>query len=151
MRTNTDGLSIIKYCEGLSLYPYRCPAGVWTIGYGHTHGITEETAPITEDEAEDILRDDLQGFESSVSHLVQVPVDPDGDMFSALVSFTFNLGPSMLASSTLLRKLNREDYFGAAAEFRKWRLAGGEVLKGLVIRRRMEEDLFLRPFGAVRA
>ena len=146
MRTNEAGLAIIRGFEGFEAAPYRCPAGVWTIGYGSTRTpegapVTAETGPITEAEAAAWMARDLERYERAVEAYVTVPVNDN--QFSALVSFTYNLGSGNLRASTLRQKLNRGDYEGAAGEFPKWRRAGGRVLKGLVRRRAAERALFL--------
>lgn len=146
-----DGLLLIKSFEGLYLTAYRCPAGVWTIGYGHTglrHGDGSVRAGrvISKDEAELLLRIDMDYFEGKVVSLVKVPLN--ADQFAALVSFAFNVGEGELKGSTLLRKLNAGDYTGAADQFLRWDKANGKTLRGLTRRRRSERKLFLgiRPF-----
>lgn len=144
-RINEAGLTIVKHFEGLELTAYRDAVGVWTIGYGHTAAAGPPTVyagqRISEAEAEAILRRDLGLFENGVKDLVRVPVN--SNQFSALVSFSFNLGVGALGSSTLLRKLNAGDYQGAADEFPRWVKAGGRILAGLVRRRDAERALFL--------
>ena len=146
MRTGKPGLEIIKHFEGFSSDPYLCPADVATIGYGATYGfdhkrITMDHRPISLEEGEALLAQELRSVERSVRRLVQVALTQN--QFDALVSFTFNLGSGRLQSSTLRSKLNREDYEGAADELPKWRKAGGKVLLGLVKRRAVERKLFL--------
>lgn len=138
-RLGAAGLALIKRFEGFAAKAYLCPAGVWTIGYGHTKGVKAGDT-CTEAEAEQFLRDDAGSAERPVKSLVRVPLNQN--QFDALVSFTFNLGGGNLASSTLLRKLNSADYIGAALEFPRWNKAGGKVLQGLVRRRKAEADLF---------
>jgi GH24 family phage-related lysozyme (muramidase) len=141
---NAAGLELVKHFEGLFLKAYRCPANVWTIGYGHT-GLTHKDGTvkagrvITEAEAEDLLRHDLGKFAKRVEDGVTVPVNDD--QFGALVSFDFNTGGFL--KSTLRNKLNAGDFQGAADEFLKWNKAGGKVLAGLLRRRRSERNLFL--------
>ena len=140
-RVTQAGLDLVKEFEGFRANAYRCPAGVPTIGYGHTKtarmGMT-----ITRERAEQLLRSDLFDAESAVSRLVKVPLS--SNEFSALVSFVFNLGEGNFAKSTLLRKLNAGDKRGAADELPRWNKAGGKVLQGLVRRRAAERALFLR-------
>lgn len=140
MKINQKGIDLIKHFEGLYLESYKCPAGVWTIGYGHTGGVSAGEK-ISGEKAEDLLKGDLEKFEKGVEELVQTDINED--QFSALVSFSFNLGLGNLSKSTLLKKLNAGDYTGAADEFPKWRKAGGKVLQGLVKRRAAERELFL--------
>lgn len=147
MKTSDRGIALIKAHEGLRLTAYTDPVGVWTIGYGHTTAAgppkVERGMKITEAGADAILRQDLAKFERYVLDAVKVPLNQNE--FDALVSFTFNLGPGNLRSSTLLRKLNAGDRAGAADEFLKWTRAGGKTLPGLVKRREAERALFRAP------
>lgn len=138
--TSNPAVELIKRFEGLKLETYKCPAGVLTIGYGHTGADVVCGMKITAEEAERLLRDDLRHFEWRVQQLVTVPLTQG--QFDALVSFAFNVGLGALERSTLLRKLNAEDYKGAAAEFGRWTKAGGKDLPGLIRRRRAERQLF---------
>lgn len=140
MRISDTGIALIKKFEGYSLTAYRCPAGVWTIGYGHTGGVKKGDY-ITREQAEKLLREDLRAFERGVRS--RLTVDVNQNQFDALVSFAYNVGVIALSKSTLLRKLNSGDFEGAAAEFPRWNKASGKVLKGLVKRRKAEQDLFL--------
>lgn len=137
---HTQNLSIIKLSEGLRLEAYLCPAGVWTIGYGHTKGVKKGDF-ITLEEAEMLLREDVKDAENAVNKYVKVGINQN--QFDALVSFVFNLGSGNFKTSTLLRKLNTGDYLGAANEFKRWNKAGGKVLNGLVKRREDEANLFI--------
>lgn len=139
MNTSQKGLDLIKSFEGLRLSAYKCPAGVWTIGYGTTAGVKPGQS-ITKERAEELLRDDVKRFEDQVLRLVKVPLTQG--QFDALVSFTYNLGAANLGNSTLLRLLNAGDYKGAAAQFDRWTKAGGKELPGLVKRRAAERALF---------
>lgn len=147
MKTSDQGIALIKHHEGVRLTAYADPVGVLTIGYGHTSaaGAPQVTRgmKITQAGADAILRQDLAKFEGYVSSAVKVPLNQNE--FDALVSFTFNLGPGNLRSSTLLKKLNAGDRAGAADEFLKWTKAGGKTLPGLVKRREAERALFRTP------
>lgn len=148
MITN-EALELIKKSEGLRLYAYIDAVGVWTIGYGHTSAAGEPKVTkgmrISKEEAESILIDDLKRvYIPAVSRNVKVPLNPN--QFGALVSFTYNLGEGNLQKSTLLKKLNKGDYKGAAAEFPKWVKGGGKTLPGLVTRRKAERKLFEKPY-----
>lgn len=147
MKISEGGLSILKRFEGLRLVAYRDAVGVWTIGYGHTSAAGAPAVyaglTITAQRAEDILVADLRSYEAAVIANVKVPLNQN--QYDALVSFTYNVGPGALKSSTLLKKLNAGDYAGAAAEFAKWNKGGGKVLAGLVSRRAAEAELFNRP------
>jgi GH24 family phage-related lysozyme (muramidase) len=142
MKINQAGLDLIKSFEGLRCNAYKCPAGVWTIGYGHTLNVVRGQI-IDVITAEQLLKQDLQQFERAVDKLITVPLTDN--QFSALVSFAFNCGEGALSTSTLRRKLNGGDYLGAALEFLKWTRANGKVLPGLVRRRNAEKQLFLKP------
>lgn len=138
-----DGLDLIKRFEGFSPTVYICPAGYPTIGYGHLvreHELDRYEQGITEQEAEDLLRRDVQVAERAVLRLIDVPLT-DGQ-YEALVSFTFNLGPGALQRSTLRRKVNREEHADVPAQLRRWVWAGGRKLKGLIVRRNMEALLY---------
>ena len=143
---NERGIEIIKSFEGFSSEPYLCPAKVWIIGQGSTTGsdggpVDPDMEPVTEADADDLLGRDLENSERWVSRLIKKPISEN--QFSALVSFTFNVGCGALQRSTLRMKLNRGEYLGAADEFPKWRRAGGRILAGLVRRRAAERALFL--------
>jgi lysozyme len=147
LKTNADGLKLIKHFEGLRLKAYYDPAGVLTIGYGTTEraGIGAHIHPgmaITEKQAEAWLIATVEKIETMLDRYIDVPVN--GNQYSALVSFVYNEGIGNFSKSTLRRKLNAGDYAGAANEFPKWRKAGGKVLAGLVRRRAAERELFLK-------
>jgi len=141
-RINNDGLNLIKEFEGFSAKPYLCPAGVPTIGYGHTKGVTMNHPEIKKSVAEDMLRDDLRFAENGVEMMVRVPVGDN--QFSALVSLVFNIGHGAFRSSTLLRLLNAAKYDAAAEQFLRWNKAGGKEIAGLTRRRAAEKALFLK-------
>lgn len=150
MKTNQTGLELIKKFEGFSSTPYICPAGYWTIGYGHRINYNEDIhgsmdifkkQGVLQSYAEDLLKQDLISAERAVNKLITSTLNEN--QFSALVSFVFNLGSGRLQSSTLRMKLNRGDYEGAADELLKWTKGGGRTLKGLVARRTEERRLFL--------
>lgn len=136
-----NGLALIKQFEGFSAEPYLCPAGYWTIGYGHViHDPKDYPYSITNDEALELLSHDIMKAENAVLRLISVPLT--NGQFDALVSFTFNLGSGALQRSTLRRKINRADHADAPAEFRKWVWAGGKKLNGLVRRRAAESATY---------
>lgn len=137
---NGSGLAIIKRYEGLELKAYKCPADVWTIGYGSTVGVVPGMV-ITEAEAEERLRRDLARFEKAVAKFCPVATD---NQFSAMVSLAFNIGEGAFGSSTLRRLHSAGDYAGAKAQFARWNRAGGRVLQGLVRRRATEAELYGR-------
>lgn len=158
-------VAIIKQYESLhdgdlaeiGLQPKECPAGIWTVGWGHAlrDPITKEWLKgsegkrkayavyhtLTEVQAEQLLMDDLKEFSEALAKRVQVPIT--SEQFGALISLTYNIGIGAMSTSTLLRKLNLRDYQGAANEFPRWNKSGGRVLRGLVLRRQKERYLFL--------
>jgi len=139
MKTSEPGVELVKSHEGLRLKAYLCPAGVWTIGYGHTR-TAKRGMVITAEKAEDLLLEDLVEAEDAVSSMVDVPLSQG--QFDALVSFVFNLGSGNFKTSTLRRKLNAGDYAGASVEFGRWVYSSGKKLGGLIKRRAEERALF---------
>jgi lysozyme len=138
-----DCLRLVKAFEGFAPSPYLCPAGWWTVGYGHVIKSRDAVPnPITEELAGQILATDIQIAERAVLRLIAAPLT-DGQ-FDALVSFTFNLGAGALQRSTLRRKVNRGEHRDVPAEFLKWVNAGGRRLPGLVRRRQAEAELYRR-------
>lgn len=151
MVTGLAGTNLIKEFEGCKLKAYKCPAGIWTIGYGHTGPDVKENLVITNYQAGALLVGDLQKFENAIKLLVRVPLSQN--QFDALVSFVYNVGPyalynptkpATLQASTLLKKLNAGDYLGAAEEFLRWDKVNGKPLAGLTKRRKAERELFLK-------
>ena len=113
-----DGIDLIKRFEGFSSTVYICPAGYPTIGYGHLVRLGESYTEISETEAEELLRKDVESAERAVIRLVNVPLT-DGQ-FDALVSFTFNLGSGAFQRSTLRRKVNRQAHTEVPAQLMRW-------------------------------
>jgi len=139
---NQRGIEIVKQCEVLRLKSYLCPAGLWTVGYGHTHDV-HPGMMISIDTAEHLLINDLHTSAISVDGLVKVSLSDN--QFSALVSFAFNVGSGAFGKSTLLRKLNAGNYDAVPAELKRWVRGGGKMLAGLVARREKESELWSRP------
>ncbi len=135
---------LIKKYEGLSLKPYICPAGYWTIGYGHVLKKDELSAfknGITKEEAEELLYQDVFKTFSLIYPLVIVKLHPF--CWDALTSFSFNVGVYAFRASSLRKKINRKEFYDAADEFLKWVWIGGQKSKGLERRRKEERELFL--------
>ena len=130
---------MIKYFESCKLTAYQDSVGVWTIGWGHTAGV-KKGDNWTQDEADDILLNDLEKFEGYVNQYVKVPLTQN--QFDALVSWTFNLGPGNLKSSTMLTKLNEKSYDEVPSQMKRSNKAGGKVLRGLERRRNAEAAMF---------
>lgn len=144
MKISQRGLDLIKELEGFSSVPYLCPAGKWTIGYGHVlvdgDGIKKEDK-ITKQQANLLLLKDLKGFENLINNNVTVPLQQG--QFDALVSLTYNIGPQAFRKSTLLKLLNKSDYQAAAAQFARWNKVNKKPVAGLTRRRAAEAALFL--------
>lgn len=139
MKTGSKGIALIKSYEGLKLEAYKCPAGVWTIGYGHTKGVIEGQV-ITKDQADIFLKEDLSDAEKAVN---KQNVLFTQNQFDALVSFTYNLGSGNLEMSTLLKKAKVDpNDVTIKSEFAKWNKAKGEILNGLIRRREAEANLY---------
>lgn len=139
MRVSDICFNKIQEFEGLRLTAYKCPAGVWTIGFGHTKGV-KMGQTITKAQAETLLRGDLLPCEEYVRGL---NLELTQGQFDALVDFCFNLGTAALQRSTLLQKIRtKADELTIRNEFAKWVNAGGVRLQGLVKRRAWEADRF---------
>jgi lysozyme len=139
MNISEEGLSLIKKFEGCELEAYRCSANVLTIGYGHTKGV-EENQEITQEEAEEMLASELGEYEGYINDMVEC--DLEQHQFDALVAWVYNLGPTNLGSSTMLKRLNANDLDDVPAQIRRWNKAGGKVLAGLTRRREAEALMF---------
>ena len=138
-QTSNRGIDFIKGHEGFRAKAYKCPADVWTIGYGHTLNV-KSTDVINKSQGEYFLRQDVEHAEREINkHNLKL----NQNQFDALVSFVFNLGVGNFAKSTLLRKakVNTNDP-SIRNEFGRWVYAGGKVLPGLVKRRNEEADLY---------
>lgn len=138
MKTSQRGINLIKQFEGLRLTTYKCPAGMYTIGYGHTRGVTRGMK-ITEEEASAYLTADLRNSEKAVERYDSI-YHWNQNEFDALVSFTFNCGAANLRSLLRNGRRNRSQIAETLPLYRK---AGGKVLKGLERRRAAEKALFL--------
>ena len=131
---------LCKHFEGLKLKAYKCPAGVWTIGYGHTK-TAKPGMQITVEQAEALLQQDLAEAMLAVLRLCPKAVAKP-KLLAALIDFTFNLGSGNLAASTLRRKINAEELDEVPEQLRRWVRVGGKILRGLVLRREAEIALF---------
>ena len=138
MKTSQRGINLIKQFEGIRLTAYKCPAGVYTIGYGHTRGV-KRGMKITEEEASAYLTADLLNSEKAVERYDSV-YHWNQNEFDALVSFTFNCGATNLRALLRNGRRNRSQIAETLPLYRK---AGGKVLKGLERRRAAEKALFL--------
>ena len=139
MVISTPGIELLTHFEGLKLEAYQDSVGVWTIGYGHTKGVISGMK-ITEVQAKNLLKTELIEYQNYINSMVSVNLDQC--QFDALVCWVYNLGPTNLSNSTLLKLLNQGDKFLIPEQFRRWNKAGGRVLKGLVRRREAEALMF---------
>lgn len=137
MKLGKAGQDLIKHFEGLRLTAYKCPAGVWTIGWGHTAGVKKGDV-ITEQQAQKLFESDMVIYENYVNKLVKQQLNQN--QFDALVSFCYNCGPANLQKLIKNRTLEQ-----IAETMLLYNKGGGVVLLGLVRRRKMERDLFLTP------
>ena len=129
----------VKRGTDITAIPYVCPAGFWTIGYGHLCDAAHP--PITEGEAEIYLTRDLQtALVATLRYCPVLVTEPEGRL-AAIVDFTFNLGAGRLQTSTLRRRVNQRDWPAAGTELRRWVYGGGKVLPGLIARRSAEAAL----------
>jgi len=139
MNISQEGLSLIKKFEGCELEAYKCAAGVWTKGYGSTKNVKEGDT-LTQEEADELLLHEMDEYESYIKD--NVTSDLDQNQFDALVSWVFNLGPSNLKASTMLKVVNAGDMKEVPAQIKRWNKANGKTLQGLIRRREAEALLF---------
>ncbi len=139
MMVSENCLDLIKQFEGCKLKAYKCPAGIWTIGYGRTTDVHEGDT-CTQEQADAWLTEEANEFAEQIEKMVKVPLTQNE--LDALTSFAYNVGLGNLRKSTLLKRINESDFDEAAPEFLKWNKAAGKVLPGLVKRRQAEMDLF---------
>lgn len=141
MITSDKGLALIKRFEGFRAEAYKCPAGVWTIGYGHTYGVKEGDR-VSEEYATELLRKDVASAEAAVNTYVNSVIGQS--QFDALVSFVFNCGSGNFRNSTLLKVVNStpRSFAEVRRQFMRWNKAGGKVLPGLTRRREAEADMY---------
>lgn len=136
--SSIGALGIVAH-EGMKRVAYVDPVGIVTVCAGHTS--TAKLGQVkTEAECAELLKQDVKHAEAAVKRLVKTPLTQP--QFDSLVSFVFNVGETSFAKSTLLKKVNLNDCWGAGAEFSKWTYAGGKQLPGLVKRRADERKHF---------
>jgi lysozyme len=151
MIINKATVDLVKEFEGFEARAYKCPAGVWTIGYGTTAAAGVGIVPvdgmtITATEAEGYLQDALSKFSNAISMEISAPINENE--YGAFVSLAYNIGPGAFKKSSALRHFNAGNKAAAADAMLLWNKAGGKVLAGLVRRRAAERALFLTPVGA---
>lgn len=139
-KISDKGIELIRSFEGLELKAYLCPAGILTIGIGHTKGVKKGDT-ITEEQALQYFKDDVEPIEN---YLNKLNICETQGQFDALVSFIFNLGKGSFSRSTLLKKIkNKASDEEICAQFMRWVYAGGKKLNGLVRRREAECSLWI--------
>lgn len=151
MKINQATVELVKEFEGFSAKAYKCPAGIWTIGYGTTAaagvGITpKEGMTISQSDAEGYLHGALEKFASQIEDAITAPINENE--FGAFVSLAYNIGPGAFKKSSALSSFNAGDKAKSAKAILLWNKAGGKVLKGLTRRREAERKLFLTPVGS---
>lgn len=142
MQINARGLALLKSFEGCKLTSYKCPAGVWTVGYGSTGPHVKPGMTISQGEADELLLEDVERFEDGVNKLV-AGVATNSDQFSGLVCLSYNIGLNAFAGSTVLKRHRLGNHLGASRAFGMWVRAGHKILPGLVRRREAERKLYL--------
>lgn len=147
-KLNQAGIDLIKEFEGFKGQAYRCPAGVWTVGYGHTSRAgwprVFPNTVVSKDVAEEILKIDLKRFEEDIKNTLGESVNSLNDnQYSALVSLCYNIGSGAFAKSSAVKLIRAGKIEEAAQRILPWNKAGGKVLKGLVRRRKAEYELYL--------
>lgn len=135
---NQVAVALAKHFEGYSREPYRCPAGELTVGYGHVFKLNEPVKPLSRDEAEIILAQDLLIAEKQTFKYCPVLLTESEGQQGAIIDFVFNLGAGRLRYSTLRRRINQRDWPEVVHELNRWVRGGGRVLQGLVARRKAE-------------
>lgn len=141
MKINSAGLELLKSFEGCRLKAYHDVVGVLTIGYGSTREVKEGQV-ITQAQADELLREDLEFFENHVTKALE-DVEYTSNQFSACVCLAYNIGVAAFLKSTVLRRFKAGDIDGAGEAFLMWNKAGGRELAGLTRRRKAERKLFL--------
>ena len=139
--SRVSDVSLIKEFEGCELTAYKDIVGVWTIGYGHTK-TAKPGMKITQRGAEELLRHDLAWVEAAINKYVKVPLKQN--QYDAVASLIYNVGATAFSKSTILRKLNANDFHAASLEFKRWNKAGGRIVSGLVRRREAERVQFVK-------
>ena len=139
--SSVSDVSLIKEFEGCELTAYKDIVGVWTIGYGHTKTV-KPGMKITQRGAEELLRHDLAWVEAVINKYVKAPLTQN--QYDAVASLIYNVGGTAFSKSTILRKLNAGDIYGASLEFKRWNKAGGRIVNGLIRRREAERAQFVK-------
>ena len=136
-----EGFHRVRKSDPWRAHPYVCPAGFWTIGYGHLCDPTHPPISVAEGEAY-LARDLVTALDATLRYCPVLATEPEGRL-AAIVDFTFNLGAGRLQASTLRRRINQRDWSGTSQELSRWVYGGGKVLPGLVLRREAESTLLV--------
>lgn len=141
---NGRGLALLKKFEGCKLQAYLCPAGVLTVGYGHTGADVKAGMRISQAQADELLAQDAAAFAAGVERAIGTAAlgRTTGNQFSAMVCLAYNIGIGAFRSSSVLRLHKEGKPNAAAGAFKLWNKAGGRVLDGLVRRRAAEAALY---------
>jgi len=147
MKVNEEGYALIKHFEGCRLKSYRCPAGVFTIGFGNTFyengDKVKEGDVITQQRADELAKFIIDQFAVSIAPFILQPLNDN--QFSACVSLAYNIGTGGFKRSSVFKKLNINPNDATIADsFRLWNKGGGKVLAGLVKRREAEIALYFK-------
>lgn len=135
-------IKLIKDSEGCKLTAYKCPAGIWTIGYGQTKGIKEGMVWTQQQADEDIIKTALQAFNEAIK-ASPILATANMEKQAAIADFVYNLGITNYNKSTLKLRVDKGDWVSASTEIKKWNKSNGNILNGLVKRRQREADLLL--------
>jgi lysozyme len=133
---------LIAQFEGCHLSAYKCPANVWTIGYGQTGDWVKQGTSITQEKANKLLNIEIEKIQDNLSKFIKVKLT--ANQMCALISFVYNIGIGAFKKSTMLKLINAGDLTGAATQFLQWAKVNGVKSKGLLIRRLAERQLFLQ-------
>jgi lysozyme len=135
-------IKLIKDSEGCKLKSYKCPAGIWTIGYGQTKGIKEGMVWTQQQVDEDIIKTALQSFNEAIK-ASPILATANMEKQAAIADFVYNLGITNYNKSTLKLRVDKGNWVAASTEIKKWNKSNGTILNGLVKRRQLEADLLL--------
>ncbi len=139
MKIGKKGIELIKRFEGFKANAYKCPAGVWTIGYGTTKDVKKDDV-VNQKEAEKLLKEHLSVVESFINNL---NLNLTQNQFDAICSFVYNVGRTAFLKSTLLKQIKANtNSLEIAIQFKRWNKANGYVLPGLIARRKAEAELY---------
>lgn len=144
LKTSENGIKLIKHYEGCQLKAYLCHTGKITIGFGHTSFIKGRVLTIndviTQEEANNLLKEDIVVFEKGVNQLVSVPINQN--QFDAMASLAFNIGLGNFKESSVLKNVNKKDFTNAEKSFMLWVNVNHKPCQGLIKRRSSEVYLF---------